>query len=81
MTSGMTDDDSVASDGRRVTLVLADEPAVLRSGLRLLLEAEAGHELNRTRRAELVRYRRRATFRRGRAGLRPVAAAPSRHPA
>jgi two-component system response regulator NreC len=32
-----------AGDARRVTLVLADDHAVVRSGLRLLLEAEPGH--------------------------------------
>jgi hypothetical protein len=77
----MTDDDAVASDARHVTVVLPDDHAVVRSGLRVLLEAEAGHKLNRTSRAELVQYRPQARLRRGRAGLRPVAAARSRHPA
>jgi two-component system response regulator NreC len=45
MMSAMTDQDSVTSDVRRVTLVLADDHAVVRSGLRLLLEAEPGHEV------------------------------------
>jgi two-component system, NarL family, response regulator NreC len=43
--SVMTDKDSPASDTRRVTLVIADDHAVVRSGLRLLLEAEPGHEV------------------------------------
>jgi len=41
----MTVEDSGAGDARRVTLVLADDHAVVRSGLRLLLEAEPGHEV------------------------------------
>jgi two-component system response regulator NreC len=45
MVTLMTDDDSVPTDARRVTLVLADDHAVVRSGLRLLLEAEPGHEV------------------------------------
>jgi hypothetical protein len=81
MTSAVTDDGSLASDARPVTVGLADDHAVVRGGLRLLLQAEAGHQLNQTSRAELVQYRPRARLRRGRAGLSPVAAARSRHPA
>jgi two-component system response regulator NreC len=40
MMTAMTDDGSVVSDARRVTLLLADDHAVVRSGLRLLLQAE-----------------------------------------
>src|SRR5919198_2726048 len=43
--SVMTDQHPVARDTRRVTLVLADDHAVVRSGLKLLLEAEPGHEV------------------------------------
>src|SRR5919198_4582367 len=43
--SVMTDQHPVARDTRRVTLVLADDHAVVRAGLRLLLEAEPGHEV------------------------------------
>jgi two-component system response regulator NreC len=43
MMSAMTDHDSSATGAQRVTLVLADDHAVVRSGLRLLLEAEPGH--------------------------------------
>jgi two-component system response regulator NreC len=45
------DDARVSADGlpasgeRRITLVLADDHAVVRSGLKLLLEAEPGHEV------------------------------------
>jgi two-component system, NarL family, response regulator NreC len=45
MMTAMTDHESVASDTRRITLLLADDHAVVRSGLRLLLEAEPGHEV------------------------------------
>jgi two-component system response regulator NreC len=41
----MTDHDSVARDTRRITVVLADDHAVVRTGLRLLLEAQAGLEV------------------------------------
>jgi two-component system response regulator NreC len=41
----LTDGDSMATEAQRVTLVLADDHAVVRSGLRLLLEAEPGHEV------------------------------------
>jgi two-component system response regulator NreC len=41
----MTDHDSVASVPRRITLVLADDHAVVRTGLRLLLETEVGLEV------------------------------------
>jgi two-component system response regulator NreC len=44
MISAMTDD-SVATDTRRITLVLADDHAVVRAGLRMLLEAEPAHEV------------------------------------
>jgi two-component system response regulator NreC len=40
-----TDHDAAGTDGRRVTLVLADDHAVVRTGLRLLLETEPGHEV------------------------------------
>jgi two-component system, NarL family, response regulator NreC len=43
MMIAMTDQESPASGTRRITLVLADDHAVVRSGLRLLLEAEPGH--------------------------------------
>ena len=43
--SVMTDQNSAGRDTRRVTLVLADDHAVVRAGLRLLLEAEPGHEV------------------------------------
>ena len=45
MMTAMTDQEPVASDTRRITLVLADDHAVVRSGLRLLLEAEPGHQV------------------------------------
>ena len=38
-------DESPSGDAPRITLVLADDHAVVRSGLRLLLEAEPGHEV------------------------------------
>jgi two-component system response regulator NreC len=38
-------DDSVATEVRRITLVLADDHAVVRAGLRMLLQAEPGHEV------------------------------------
>ena len=41
----MTESDQAPDEVRRVTLVLADDHAVVRSGLRLLLEAEPGHEV------------------------------------
>src|SRR5262245_55011477 len=41
----MTEHASTASQNGRVTLVLADDHAVVRSGLRLLLEGEPGHEV------------------------------------
>jgi two-component system response regulator NreC len=41
----MTDAEQAPDEARRVTLVLADDHAVVRSGLRLLLEAEPGHEV------------------------------------
>ena len=41
----MSEADQEAGDAPRVTLVLADDHAVVRSGLRLLLEAEPGHEV------------------------------------
>jgi two-component system response regulator NreC len=45
MMIAMTDHDPAASETRRVTLVLADDHAVVRSGLRLLLEGEPGHQV------------------------------------
>ena len=45
MMTAMTDQETVASDTRRITLVLADDHAVVSSGLRLLLEAEPGHQV------------------------------------
>jgi two-component system, NarL family, response regulator NreC len=44
MISAMTDD-SVATDARRITLVLADDHAVVRTGLRMLLEAVPAHRV------------------------------------
>jgi two-component system, NarL family, response regulator NreC len=44
MISAMTDD-SVATDARRITLVLADDHAVVRAGLRMLLEAVPAHRV------------------------------------
>ena len=41
----MTESDQAPDEAPRVTLVLADDHAVVRSGLRLLLEAEPGHEV------------------------------------
>jgi two-component system response regulator NreC len=41
----MPDEGAVTSGARPVTLVLADDHAVVRSGLRLLLEAEPGHRV------------------------------------
>jgi two-component system, NarL family, response regulator NreC len=38
-------DDPVATDARRITLVLADDHAVVRAGLRMLLEAEPAHKV------------------------------------
>jgi two-component system response regulator NreC len=38
-------DDSVASDARRITLVLADDHAVVRAGLRMVLEAAPAHRV------------------------------------
>jgi two-component system response regulator NreC len=45
MMTAMTDQEPVASETRRITLLLADDHAVVRSGLRLLLEAEPGHQV------------------------------------
>jgi two-component system response regulator NreC len=44
MNAAMTDD-SVATDARRITLVLADDHAVVRAGLRMLLEAVPAHKV------------------------------------
>jgi two-component system, NarL family, response regulator NreC len=43
--SVMPDQDSVATETEHITFVLADDHAVVRAGLRLLLEAEPGHEV------------------------------------
>jgi two-component system response regulator NreC len=45
MISAMTDHEGAASATRRITLVLADDHGVVRSGLRLLLETEPGYEV------------------------------------
>jgi two-component system response regulator NreC len=43
--SAMTDHEPALTDTPCITLVLADDHAVVRSGLRLLLEAEPGHQV------------------------------------
>jgi two-component system response regulator NreC len=43
--SPATTDGSLATGSRRITLVLADDHAVVRAGLRMLLEAEPGHKV------------------------------------
>src|SRR5919198_1544251 len=43
--TAMTEQHSVAIDARSITLVLADDHTVVRSGLKLLLEAEPGHRV------------------------------------
>src|SRR3954463_10690640 len=45
MMCAVTHDESPSADAPRITVVLADDHAVVRSGLRLLLEAEPGHEV------------------------------------
>jgi two-component system response regulator NreC len=45
MMLSVTDQDSTTDEAARVTIVLADDHAVVRSGLRMLLEAEPGHEV------------------------------------
>jgi two-component system, NarL family, response regulator NreC len=45
MISAMTDEEQVATEPRRITIVLADDHAVVRAGLRLLLETGPGHEV------------------------------------
>jgi two-component system response regulator NreC len=45
MMCAVTHDESPSGDAPRITVVLADDHAVVRSGLRLLLEAEPGHEV------------------------------------
>jgi two-component system response regulator NreC len=45
MMCAVSHDESPSGDAPRITVVLADDHAVVRSGLRLLLEAEPGHEV------------------------------------
>jgi two-component system response regulator NreC len=45
MISAMTDEEPLATDPRRITIVLADDHAVVRTGLRLLLETGPGHQV------------------------------------
>ena len=45
MMCAVSHDESPSGDAPRITVVLADDHAVVRSGLRLLLDAEAGLEV------------------------------------
>src|SRR4051794_3002120 len=45
MMCAVSHDESPSGDAPRITVVLADDHAVVRSGLRLVLEAEPGHEV------------------------------------
>jgi two-component system response regulator NreC len=45
MMCAVAHDESPSGEAPRITVVLADDHAVVRSGLRLLLEAEPGHEV------------------------------------
>src|SRR3954464_4983939 len=45
MMCAVTHDESPSADAPRIPVVPADDHAVVRSGLRLLLEAEPGHEV------------------------------------